>query len=144
MRGAAYTKGKKSATGEAGITRLLTIERHLPRLPEPGRLSGGNRMKFVRTMAVLGPAHFALWWLTYFILLIFDFDVLGSSQSPIILNFIHRLNHCLMFPLLLDPMRRAIQHWPLFPGVAIASCIWASCLSMAIGGCQRKHHVYAA
>jgi hypothetical protein len=101
-------------------------------------------MKFMRVMAVIGPAHFALWWLTYFILLIFDFDVLGLSHSPIILNIIFHLNHALIFPLLLGPMRPVIQHLPLLPGVAFASCIWATWLSVAITAYQRKHRVYAA
>jgi hypothetical protein len=101
-------------------------------------------MKFMRVMAIIGPAHLALWWLTYFILLMFDFDVLGPSQSPIILNIILHLNHGLMFPLLLGPMRPVIQHLPLLLGVAFASCIWASCLSVGITAYQRKHRVYAA
>ncbi len=98
----------------------------------------------MRMMAVVGLVHFALWWLTYCILLLFDFDVLGPSQSPAALNAIYRLNQCLMFPLLLAPVRRLIEHWPPLPGVAIASCIWAGCLSVAIQAYQRKQHAYAA
>ena len=101
-------------------------------------------MKIMRLMAILGAAHFALWWLTYFVLLVFDFDVLGPSQSPMIQNIIYSLNHYLMFPLLLDPMRPAIEHMPLLPGVAIASCIWGSSLSVATRAYQHKHHIYAA
>src|SRR5215471_16479202 len=101
-------------------------------------------MKLMRVMAIVGLAHFAIWWLTYLILLWFDFDALGPSQSSTVLNIIYRLNHCLMFPLLLDPLRRVIQHWPLLPGVALASCVWAGFLSVAIRAYQRKQHVYAA
>jgi hypothetical protein len=101
-------------------------------------------MKLMRVIAIVGPGHFAFWWLTYFVLLMFDFDVLGPSQSPMILNVIYRLNRCLMFPLLLDPLHRVIEHWALLPGVAIASCIWAACLSVTIRVYQHKYHVYAA
>ena len=101
-------------------------------------------MKFIRTLAVVGMAHFALWWLTYFILLLFDFDVLGPSQSSTILNILDHLNHALMFPLLLGPMRPVVQHWPLLAGVSLASWIWASCLSLGISAYQHKHRAYAA
>ncbi len=100
-------------------------------------------MKLMRMMAVVGLVHFALWWLTYFILLMLDFDVLGPSRSPAALNAIYRLNQCLMFPLLVEPVRRFMEHWPLLPGVAIASCIWAGCLSVAISAYQRRPHAYA-
>ncbi len=101
-------------------------------------------MKLIRMMVVVGLAHFALWWLTYFILLAFDFDVLGPSQSSIVLNIIYHLNHGLMFPLLVGPIRRIFEHWPLLPGVGIASCVWASCMSVAIRAYQPKRHIYAA
>ena len=101
-------------------------------------------MKLMRTMAVFGPVHFAVWWLTYGTLLMFDFDVLGPSQSSAILNIVYHLNGALMFPLLVGPMRPIMGHIPLAPGVALASCIWAGCLCLSLWAWKSVRHVYAA
>lgn len=99
-------------------------------------------MKFIRAMAVFGPTHFAVWWLTYGTLLMFDFDVLGPTQSPTILNIVHHLNHALLFPFLIGPMRPVMRHMPIVIGVAFASFIWAGGLCVGIRACQTVRHVY--
>jgi hypothetical protein len=101
-------------------------------------------MKFMRTMTVVGVAHFTTWWLTYGTLLMFDFDVLAPSQSPTILKSVYYVNSALMFPLLVGPIRAVMEHIPLVAAVALASCIWAGCLCMAVRACIRVRSAYVA
>ncbi len=101
-------------------------------------------MKFMRTMATFGAAHFALWWVTYCILLMFDFDVVGPSQSPGVLNVLYHLNHALMFPLLVGAVRPVVAHMPLVLGVGLASCIWAGCWCAILRACKKVGQVYPA
>src|SRR5678815_4678744 len=101
-------------------------------------------MKTSRIVLLIGVVHFVLWWLTYGVLLWFDYDVLGRAQLSPPLQVVFHIHQILTFPLMFDRMNSLVRHWPVAIATAATSCGWACCLGLAIYGFRQIGHVHAA
>lgn len=93
-------------------------------------LGGCRSIKRLRIPLLIAVGHFVVWWITYAILLLFDFDVLPPSELSSPLQLLLMIHKGLTVPLMFGPANSVTRHLPVALATAINSCVWAICFGV--------------
>jgi hypothetical protein len=98
--------------------------------PLSATLGDSRSFKIFRTSLVIALAHFVLCWISYGVLLLFDFDVLPPSELSSPLQLVLVIYRGLSVPLMFGPANLVTRHLPIAVATAINSCVWATCFGV--------------